>query len=254
MSSITSENPVPLYVQLKELLTKQIKEGSLNPGEKLCSERELCERYDVSRITVRQALNELDKEGLIYRTHGKGTFVAQPKVEQELFTLTPFQNSLLNKGLNPKTKFLEYLVLPNSYKISKILDTPLVEQIVQLTLLGLDEETPMAFYNSLFAYDLGLIMQELAGKASASGESFTTLDLYRQIPELTLGTVSQTIEASIADNFIANMLAIKKGSPIFIVESIIYTDQDQPVEHKTAIYRGDKYKFSVVRKPHNYEP
>lgn len=249
MSSILSENPVPLYLQLKELITKQIKEGILSPGEKLCSERELCELYSVSRITVRQALNELDKEGLIYRTHGKGTFVAQPKVEQELFQITPFQNSLLRKGLKPKTKLMEYLVLANSYNISQILNTPLVEQIVQLKLLGLDEETPMAYYSSFFPLELGQKMQRLAEQASLNGESFTTLDLYKEIPELNLGTISQTIEASIADNFIANILAIKKGSPIFIVESIIYTDRDEPVEKKTAIYRGDKYKFSVIRKP-----
>jgi GntR family transcriptional regulator len=251
MSGIMPENPVPLYLQIKELISKQIKEGHLSPGKKLCSERELCEQYNVSRITVRQALNELDKEGLIYRTHGKGTFVAQPKVEQELFTITPFQHSLLKKGLKPKTKFIEYVVLPNSYTMSQKLNRPLAEQIVQIKLLGLDEETPMAYYMSYFALDLGLRMQQLAIHASVKGDSFTTLDLYKKIPELNLGTISQTIEASIADNFVADILTIKKGSPIFIVESIIYTDQDQPIECKTAIYRGDKYKFSVIRKPHS---
>lgn len=249
MSIIVPENPLPLYLQLKEIITKQIKEGHLKPGDKLSSERELCEQYNVSRITVRQALNELEKEGLVYRAHGKGTFVAKPKVEQELFTITPFQNCLLNRGLKPKTKYLEHLILPNSYKISQILDIPLVEQVVQLTLLGLDDETAMAYYQSIFALDLGLRMEQLAAKASAQGESFTTFDLYKHIPELTLGTISQTIEASIADSFIAHILGIQKGSPIFIVESIVYTDQDKPVEKKTAIYRGDKYKFSVIRKP-----
>lgn len=251
MSSILSENPVPLYIQLKELITKQIKEGIYSPGEKLCSERELCELYSVSRITVRQALNELDKEGLIYRTHGKGTFVAQPKVEQELFQITPFQNSLLRKGLTPKTRFLEYLILPNSYKISQILNTPLFEDVVQLKLLGLDEETPMAYYSSYFSLELGLKMQKLAEETSAKGESFTTLDLYKHIPEFNLGIISQTIEASIADNFIANILCIKKGSPVFIVESVVHSDTDIPVEKKTAIYRGDKYKFSVIRRPNS---
>lgn len=148
MESVTPENPIPLYLQLKRLLVKQIKEGRLNPGEKLPSERELCEQYSVSRITVRQALNDLDKEGLIYRTHGKGTFVAQSKVEQELFKITPFQNSLLSKGLKPQTRFLECQIVQNTYQISKILNTSLAEQIVELTLLGLNEETPMVYYHS----------------------------------------------------------------------------------------------------------
>jgi GntR family transcriptional regulator len=250
LSIILSNNSIPLYLQVKRLLTQKINDGLLTPGEKLPSERELCEQYNVSRITVRQALNDLDKEGLIYRTHGKGTFVAQPKVEQELYTITPFQNALINKGLKPQTKFLEYLIVPNSYRLSKILNTPLAEQLVQLTLLGLDGETPMAYYNSYFSYDLGLKVQELAKRAAAQGQSFTTFDLYKHIPELTLATVSQTLEASIADAFIAEALEIKKGSPILIVDSIIYTTQDQPIEYKTAIYRGDKYKFSVIRGTH----
>ena len=250
LPNISNGTSIPLYLQVKRLLTEKINDGLLNPGEKLPSERELCEQYNVSRITIRQALNDLDKEGLIYRAHGKGTFVAQPKVEQELFTITPFQNALINKGLNPRTRFLEYLIVPNSYKLSKILSTPLAEQVVQLTLLGLDGDTPMAYYNSYFSYDLGLKVQELAKQAAAQGQSFTTFDLYKHIPELTLGMVSQTFEASIADAFIAEALKIKKGSPILIVDSIIYTNQDQPIEYKTAIYRGDKYKFSVIRGAH----
>lgn len=251
MSSMMSDNSTPLYLQLKELLIKQIKEGVISAGEKIASERELCEQYNVSRITVRQSLNELEKEGLVFKMHGKGTFVAQPKIEQELVTVTSFQNSLLSKGLKPKTRFLEYIVAPNSYRISKILSNPLSENIIQLTLMGLNEETPMVLYNSCFAYDLGMRMQELALQASLGNESFTTLDLYKHITEFSLGTISQTFEASVADSTIANMLNVKKGSPILIVESTIYTDKDQPVEYKTAIYRGDKYKFSVVRKVPN---
>ncbi|AFL99149.1 MULTISPECIES: GntR family transcriptional regulator [Desulfitobacterium] len=253
MSSAFNDNQIPLYIQLKNLITQKIKDGEFLPGEKLRSERELCELYDVSRITVRQAMNELEKEGLIFKTHGKGTFVAEPKVEQELFTITPFQNSLLMKGLKPNTKIMEYLVLPNSYEISLILNVPLVEHIFQLKLLGLNEDNPMAFYNSYFSIELGQKMLELAVSASSRHESFTTLDLYKNIPEINLRTISQTIEASIADSYIASILEVKKGSPIFIVQSVIYSDQNQPLEKKTAIYRGDKYKFSVIRNPNNNE-
>jgi len=252
MSAIIYNNSTPLYLQLKELLSKQIKEGVLNPGDRIPSERTLCEQHNVSRITVRQALNELEKEQLVCRTHGKGTFVAHPKVEQELMTITPFQNTLLSKGLTPKTKFLECVAMRNHYNIGKILNIPLSENIVQLTLLGLSDENPMVFYTSYFSKELGFKMQELAICACDQNQSFSTLDLYKQIPELILSTVSQVFEASIADASIAKILDIKKGTPIFIVESVIYANEEQPVEFKTAVYRGDKYKFSVVRKLHNH--
>lgn len=240
---------VPLYIQLKELILNQIKDGTLVSGERLPSERELCEKYNVSRITVRQALNELSTEGLIYRSHGKGTFVSETKVEQQLISITPFQHSLLNKGFKPKTKILDYKTLPNSYKISKQLEISLSEEIFQLNLLGLNDEVPMVYYSSFFEYEFGLKMKDIALTFVQEGKSFSTLDLYKYLPEQTLGVVNQTFEASIADGTISSILNVKKGSPILIVESLIYSSEDIPLECRTSIYRGDKYKFSIIRKP-----
>ena len=242
-------NSSPLYLQLKNILVKQINEGVLKPGDKLPSERELCEKYNVSRITVRQALGALENGGLIDRSHGKGTFVAPKKVEQELYSITPFQHFILSKGLKPRTEYLDSKVIPNSYHLSKILDMPLSENLVELSLLGLGDDSPMAFYTSYFPYELGIKMQKLALQAAQEGQSFTTLDLYKHFSEIKLGIVNQTFEASIADAYISGILKIKKGSPVLIAESIIYSVEDQPLEYKTTVYRGDRYKFSMVRRP-----
>ncbi|MCR4440738.1 MAG: GntR family transcriptional regulator [Peptococcaceae bacterium] len=242
-------NSLPLYLQLKNIISGQIKDGVLKPGEKLPSERELCERYGVSRITVRQALNELSNEGLIDRSHGKGTFVSRTKVEQDLYSITPFQHFILSKGMKPRTMYIEGKVIPNSYHLSKILNVPLSENLVEMALLGLGDDMPMSFYTSFFSYELGIKMQELAQRAASENRSFTTFDLYKEIPQITLGVINQTFEASIADAYISNILKIKKGNPILIAESIIYSHDDRPLEYKTTIYRGDKYKFSLIRKP-----
>jgi len=242
------KNSSPLYLQLKNIIVRQMNEGILKPGDKLPSERELCEKYEVSRITVRQALGVLENEGLIDRSHGKGTFVAPKKVEQELYSITPFQHFILSKGLNPRTEHLDSKVIPNSYHLSKILDVPLTENLVELSLLGLGDDSPMAFYTSCFPSELGIKMQQLAVEAARENQSFTTLDLYSKIPGLKLGVVNQTFEASIADVYISGMLKIKKGSPILIAESVIYSIEDRPLEYKTTIYRGDRYKFSMVRR------
>lgn len=249
MAQELEDNALPLYLQLKNILSTQIKNGTLQPGEKLPSERELCDQYNVSRITVRQALGALDNEGYILRSHGKGTFVAYDKVEQELFAITPFQNSILSKGLNPATKYLDGKVITNNYQLSKVLNVPISENLIELTLLGLGDNLPMALYTSYFTFDLGVKMQELAKKAMEDNIPFTTIDLYKYLPQISLGIVSQTFEASIADTYIANILKVKKGHPILIAESTIYSAEDLPLEHKTTIYRGDKYKFSIVRKP-----
>lgn len=247
MEQIQADNSLPLYIQLKDILTKKIKDGTLKNGERLPSERELCQTYDVSRITVRQALSDLENKGLISRAHGKGTFVTQSKLEQELYSITPFQNALLSKGLNPTTKYLDYKIISNTYKMSKILNLPIAEDLVELTLLGLGNDKPMAFYTSYFTCSLGLKMHELAVEYTQGNKSFTTIDLYNDLPDLQIGTVYQTFEASISDHFLSNVLEIKKGSPILIVESTVYSPLDEPLEYRIAVYRGDKYKFSVIR-------
>ena len=194
----------------------------------LPSERELCEKYSVSRITVRQALSELENEGLVTRTHGKGTFISQLKVVQELLSITPFQNSLVGKGLTPKTEVLECKNIPNAYQLSRVLGIPLSENLIELSLLGLGNETPMALYTSYFDTDIGIKMQEFALKLAGDQRSFTTLDIYKCLPEITLGVINQTFEASIADKYISDILQIKKGNPILIVESTIYNSKDKP--------------------------
>jgi len=246
-NEIKENKGIPLYKQIKNILVEQVNNGIIGKGEKLPSERELCQKYKVSRITVRQALNELEKEGLVYRSHGKGTFVSQNRVEQPLFTFTTFENSLLNKGIKPGTRFIDINFVENSYQLSRIFEVPLSQNLAKITLLGLGDNMPMAFYSSYFERELGIKMKELAVSYIEKGYSVTTFDLYKYIPGITSVVADQTFEASIADSYIAKMLEIKKGSPVLIVESKVYSRDGKPLEYKTAVYRGDKYRFSVVR-------
>src|SRR5690349_19645318 len=101
-----SAGPTPLYDQLKEILRQEIAKGAYRPEEQLPSETQLVQRYNISRTTVRQALNDLVNEGILYRRQGKGTFVAPPKIEQELVRLTDFVEDMAQAGLNPSSKVI----------------------------------------------------------------------------------------------------------------------------------------------------
>ena len=87
MRTFDKDVPVPLYYQLKEIIREDIERGRLSPGRSIPSERELVDRYNISRMTVRQAISELVVEGYLYRQRGKGTFVAEPKIKQKLLRL-----------------------------------------------------------------------------------------------------------------------------------------------------------------------
>ncbi len=101
MPTLERSNPLPLYYQLKEVLRQQIRAGHLAPHSAIPSEPELVSRYHVSRATVRQALTELVNEGLLYRQHGKGTFVCEPRVQQTLSELTSLTTELKRRGKRP---------------------------------------------------------------------------------------------------------------------------------------------------------
>ncbi|MBO0794913.1 MAG: GntR family transcriptional regulator, partial [Ktedonobacteraceae bacterium] len=102
MPTLERSNPLPLYYQLKEVLKQQIRAGHLAPGVAIPSEPELVAQYHVSRATVRQALTELVHEGLLYRQHGRGTFVCEPRVQpQAISELSSFSEELRRRGKRP---------------------------------------------------------------------------------------------------------------------------------------------------------
>src|SRR5690625_4620908 len=126
---------VPLYLQLKEELIKKIEDQSYTEHEMLPSERKLCEMYDLSRITVRQSLQELEREGYIYKLHGKGTFVAPKSYNQNLVKLYSFTEEMKKLGKTPSTKVLSFKKVQADERLATIMKlNPLayVFQVIRL--------------------------------------------------------------------------------------------------------------------------
>ena len=104
----TAEKPVEkTYLQLKEDLIAEIMRGTYQPHERLPSQRELGERYDLSHMTVRRAINELIREGVIYARQGKGLYVAEPKVQAELGPLYGFTEDMMLRGMKASSRTLD---------------------------------------------------------------------------------------------------------------------------------------------------
>lgn len=247
---LSADKSVPLYQQLKEALAAQIKGGSLQADERLPSEKELCAMYNVSRITVRQALAELAREGLIYRTHGKGTFVAKPRIQQELVRVTPFEQTLKSKGLQPSTRFLGAARVPADYRLATLLAIPIATEVIRLELLGLGNAKPLVHYLSYLPGKLGEEMEKAAEQLAREGAAFSTIDLYEQIGWTAPATVTQSFEAVGADKERARVLGVKVGDPILLITSLVYSSDGRPMEYKLASYRGDQYSFHLTRPVH----
>ena len=231
-------SPLPLYFQLRTALLEQIENGTLKPGDTLPPERELIDRYRVSRITIRQAVNSLTADGLLYRQRGLGTFVRSDRIEQELSTLTGFSEEMMARGLNPGAKVISAeMVDPDAAVASKLRLRP-DQKAFRMVRLRLADGEPMALDITHCPPDLGekLLADDLQGAL------YTLLEEKYGV-ELDQG--DQAIQATLADEFLAAHLGIKKGMPILQMERVVYSMDGRPVELSRTCYRADRYIYRV---------
>jgi GntR family transcriptional regulator len=244
---LKNNDPTPLYKQLGKILRQQIEEGKFKSNHPIPSERSLCQKYNISRITVRQAISEMINEGILYRKQGKGTYVAKRKVTQGLTRIINFTRTVLDLGMNPSTKILGNEISPVDFQIAKILEIPLTSQILKLSLLGMGDEEPLVLYESYFPLSLGKKMTREAIRREKMGMSFSTYDLYGESSGVFPNLVNQTFEAITADELLSSLMHVEKGTAIFMITSVFIAQDQRPLEFRKAMYRGDRYKFYITR-------
>lgn len=237
---IRRDSPVPYYYQLEEFLKRQIENGTWKPGQKIPSEAELCEAFDVSRTVVRQALNELVHEGMLYRRRGKGTFVAEPKIRESLIQhLTGFYEDMVALGLKPSTRVLEQKVIPAPPKIADALGLKEGEPVVMIDRLRFVDGEPIVL---VVTYIPEKLCPELVN------EDLSTQSLYAILEKkygLELVSGHRTLEAVVATEEEAELLEMEEGDPIVLLRSISYLRDGRPVEYFKAKHRGDRSRFEV---------
>jgi GntR family transcriptional regulator len=244
---LSNRSPISLYVQLKDLLAQEIRENKLKPHDQIPSERELCDKYSLSRTTVRQGISLAINEGLLYRIQGKGTFVAEAKIDQGLVRLTGFEETVLGRGLTPSMKVLEAQLITADVQITSLLGLPLGSDIASFKLLGVASDAPLVIFHFYLPGELGFDAIELVKSFEAKKGWFSFTRYYREHKKIDLGVARQTFEASVASPEQAELIELPIGSALFKVTSIIYTRQEKPIELRHAFYRGDRYKFNISR-------
>lgn len=243
------EGTIPLYQQIKQIIAEKIANGEYKPNEKLPSERELCEQFNVSRITVRQALDEAIKEGLLYRIQGRGTFVtaAQGRFEQPLESIHRFEDLLKSKGETGRTEIVDISSVWADLQLSSILQTPIGSPLVCLKLKGYSLERPVVFYHSIFPEEIGNPLIEAAKLYVEQNRAFSSLDLYNVLENRKPGQVKQTFEAIQAGEEIGGLLEVSPQEALMKVTSIFFDQHGTPLEFREAFYLGEKYVFHLTR-------
>jgi GntR family transcriptional regulator len=147
MGQIDPTSPVPKYFQLREILLDLIEDDELPVDAPIPSERELCQRFGLSRMTVRQAVDHLVTEGRLYRVPGKGTFVARPKIEMPL-RLVSFTEDMRARGLEPGARDLDRRTTPANAHLARVFDVPPGTDVHVIERLRTADGEPMAVERS----------------------------------------------------------------------------------------------------------
>lgn len=233
--------PIPLYYQLKEILLESIKHTE--KGTSFPTELELCERFDVSRPTVRQAIIELVNEGFLYRIKGRGTFIAEPKIRQDfLIALKSFSEEMQQKGLTPTTKVLDFRSVECDERGSEALEIPVGTDVVQLERLRFTDNEPVVLVMTF------LPAARLPGILERHFENESLYHIIEVEYGYTIDRAVRTIEARIAGEYEANLLGVKKKTPVQYIETITYLRDNTPIEYSQAHYRGDRNTFTFELK------
>ncbi|MHB1610894.1 MAG: GntR family transcriptional regulator [Sulfobacillus sp.] len=232
------ERGMPLYLQLKRLIKAQIQDGRLAPGDRVPSERELSDQFGMSRMTARQALIELVREGLLYREQGRGTFVAVRKVSQGLLTVTSFTEDMHSRGIVPSSVILSLTTEAPSLPDRERLRLDLGHQMVRVRRLRLGDGRPMALEEAS-------LPQSLVEGIEEHDLSRGSLYEFLKSRQIELQGAHQTLEAILADEEQAMLLAVPQGAPLLLLERLSYDQFERPAEFVRAVYRGDRYRFYV---------
>jgi GntR family transcriptional regulator len=236
---LVSALPQPLYRQLKELLRAAILDGTFATNEKLPSESELGLRYSVSRITVRQAIGDLHKEGLVFRIQGKGTYVSKPRATEPLSSLQGFSEAMRQLGYETHSKLLSVLTLNAESSVANALAIAERSPVTEIRRVRYLNREPISLDISYFRPDLG---ERLNAEDIASRDIFPILE---NECGLALGHADLSIEATLADENSGPPLGLASGAPVMRIERLTYSEKDLPIEYEHLYYRGDAFRYHV---------
>lgn len=233
--TLNPNSKLPLYHQLYELFKDKIRISAWKPGDMIPSESELTKSFGVSRVTMRKVLEMLVNEGLLLRERGRGSFVAQPRLEHGTTRIVSFTDDMKQRGFVATTRILFTGLVPAPKPIAQSLKVEEGEELARIDRLRLADDEPMCVEESF------LVHRYIPGILD---HDFSHASL-REIKEREYGVrwsrATQTIQAIKAPAKIAGLLSIRAGAPLLYFERVTFSQNDVPMEFLRVYYRADRY-------------
>jgi GntR family transcriptional regulator len=236
-----------LYARIEETIATEIAQGEYRPGDQLPTEDELLQRFQVSRITVRRAIQNLVSRGLLEIRRGLGTFVLSPRIEAELTKLTGFVEDMNAAGRKATARVIGQGVVAASARVAQRLQLANGTKVMQIKRVRLAGGIPISFDETYLPLPLGkqIVRNDL--------RRHPIFDLLEEEYGVPLVEADYELEAVIASKAVADALQVRVGSPIFQIERTSMTTGNQPVDYEVLSYRGDIVRFvtKLLRHPGN---
>lgn len=232
---LVSDSANPLYRQLMQRLRADIARGKYPVHSRIPSEQELCGSYQVSRVTVRKALAELTREGLLRRMQGKGTFVCAPRIQQSLKDVNSFHDACRLMGSTPGTRVISAFVIQAEAETVQQLGLP-GDLAVEIIRLRLADDTPVMLETNRFpmAYEW-LLREKLDGSLYQMLEKHGII-ASKGIHEISLCYATPTQ---------AKLLGIETGAALLQLEQVIFDQNGAPLHTSHQVIRGDRFTFRI---------
>lgn len=238
--SIDESSFTPAYVQLTRILGDLILSGKLRPGERIPSENELSTSFSLSRMTVRKAISELVRRGVLRSEKGKGTFVVNPRTDGGLFLIPDFHEMMREQGASADVRLLGVRVVPAGKIPAEKLEIRKGKRALYLERVLQDSGEPLIFDRKYIRYDS---RQPLLEAELGHG---STEELFGTNKEMAPVRAELELSATVLNTREARLLSSREGNPAFCMEQHIYAANEVKVAWGWLIYRGDKFSFKSL--------
>jgi GntR family transcriptional regulator len=234
-----SRNGTPAYKKIQNVIRKRIEGGHLKIGDSVDSERELARIHGVSLMTARHALASLEREGVVERRRGSGTFVAPPKIHFN--RLMSYTEHMSSRGLSPRSRVLSAKIIEHQAEIAARLALPSTSDLVKIDRLRLTGEEPFALET------VYLPGQEFAALASAPLGKSSLFATLQHDYGVELAYADEEVDATAADAHNAELLSVPRGAPLLRIRQVIYSTSGKAVIYGVGFYRSERHTLFIRR-------
>lgn len=236
--NINKASKLPYYYQLKQYIVEEIESGNWKTGQQILPEIKICEIFDISRTVVRQTYQELVNEGYLIKKKAKGTFIAEPKISENLVqSLMGFYEDMTARGFKVKNDIIWHKKIAATPRVAEKLGLETGEEVIVIRRVRRLNDEPIVLDRTYIPYKLcpDLLNEDLTHKSLYSyieGKYNLKIDRGRRF-----------IEATVASEEESKLLDVKKGSPLLYIESVSFLDNGVPLEYYIALHRGDRSRL-----------